>query len=42
MYQITVDSLSLPENTTLDVMELEMVPTDGAIVLLRFSQSITH
>ncbi|HHK9551910.1 hypothetical protein VB265_13660 [Enterobacter sichuanensis] len=42
MYQITVDSLSLPENTTLDVMELETVPTDGAIVLLRFPQPISH
>lgn len=40
--RITVDSLSLPENTALDVTELESVPTDGAIVLLRFPQPVTH
>ncbi|HDC4664124.1 TPA: fimbrial biogenesis outer membrane usher protein [Enterobacter cloacae] len=39
--RITVDSLSLPENTALDVTELESVPTDGAIVLLRFPQPVT-
>lgn len=39
--RITVDSLSLPENTALDVTELESVPTNGAIVLLRFPQPVT-
>ena len=39
--RITADSLSLPENTALDVTELESVPTDGAIVLLRFPQPVT-
>ncbi|MEH0887022.1 fimbria/pilus outer membrane usher protein [Enterobacter sp. UNJFSC 003] len=39
--RITVDSLSLRENTTLDVTELESVPTDGAIVLLRFPQPVS-
>lgn len=40
--RITIDSLSVPENTTLDVTELETVPTDGAIVLLRFPQPINN
>ena len=39
--RITADSLSMPENTALDVTELESVPTDGAIVLLRFPQPVT-
>lgn len=39
--RITVDSLSLRQNTMLDVTELESVPTDGAIVLLRFPQLVT-
>ncbi|WP_230320641.1 fimbria/pilus outer membrane usher protein [Erwinia sorbitola] len=34
--RITVDSLSLPEGMGMDVSELETVPTDGAIVNLRF------
>lgn len=34
--RITVDSFSLPEGTDMDVNELETVPTDGAIVNLRF------
>jgi outer membrane usher protein len=32
----------LPENTTLDVTELEKVLTDGVIVLLRFPQPISN
>lgn len=39
--RITVDSLSMPENTTLDVTEMESVPTEGAIVLLRFPKPLT-
>ncbi len=31
-----MDSFSLPEGTDMDVNELETVPTDGAIVNLRF------
>jgi outer membrane usher protein len=34
--RITVDSFSLPEGIAMDVNELETVPTDGAIVNLRF------
>ncbi|MEM6160465.1 fimbria/pilus outer membrane usher protein [Erwinia sp. P6884] len=34
--RITVDSLSLPRDKAIEVNELETVPTDGAIVNLRF------
>nr|WP_038381674.1 fimbria/pilus outer membrane usher protein [Pantoea sp. IMH] len=34
--RITVDSMSLPEGKSMEVNELETVPTDGAIVNLRF------
>lgn len=39
--RITVDSFSMPENTTLEVSEMESVPTEGAVVLLRFPQPVT-
>lgn len=39
--RITVDSLSMPENATLEVTEMESVPTEGAVVLLRFPQSVS-
>jgi len=38
--RISVDSLSLPENTGMDVDELESVPTEGAIVELTFPQPL--
>lgn len=34
--RITADSLTLPENVQLDVDEMETVPTEGAIIMLRF------
>ncbi|WP_312629369.1 fimbria/pilus outer membrane usher protein [Scandinavium sp.] len=34
--RVTADSFSLPESAHLDVDELETVPTDGAIIRLRF------
>jgi outer membrane usher protein len=39
--RITVDSLSLPEGVGMDVSERETVPTDGAIVNIRFMRSET-
>ena len=36
--RITVDSYSLPEGINMDVDELETVPTEGAIIRLRFPQ----
>jgi len=40
MNQITVNSLNVPENTTMDATEMETVHTDGAIVLLRFPTTV--
>lgn len=36
--RITVDSLSLPDKVSMDVDELESVPTDGAIIKLTFPE----
>lgn len=37
--RVTVDSFSLPEGVKMDIDELETVPTEGAIILLRFPEN---